>query len=331
MGYFETQPERTDLPLVVVPAIFGAMYEPMTTACEALRDVARVRVYDDFPRDSVLAARRMSDAEVAIIFGIHFDGQLLSEVSTSVKCLVFGGTGVASYVDLALAHTLGVQVRNIVHYGDASVAEHTIALMFDVARGIGRMDASMKAGEWNILEGMDLHGKTLGLVGFGGIAQSVAAMASAIGMQVRVWARPAHRAAIESAGYGFEASLLSVFSSSNVLSVHVGLNESTEGLIADEHFEAMPAGSIFINTARSQLVAPGALERALSVGAIRAGVDVYDQEPLPADSPLRGFSNVVLTPHSAWFSDTAVANIVKQSCEDVAAYFKGEPLNLVNA
>lgn len=330
MEYFETQSERTDLPLVVVPSNFAAMVEPMQKAAADLENIARVRVYPDENTDPDTVAQRLEQAQVAIIFGIHFDDELLRRVSGSIRCLVFGGTGVASYVNLSLARELGVEVRNIVHYGDASVAEHTIALMFEVARKIGRQDASMKRGEWEGVEGVDLHGKTLGLVGFGGIARDVARMAAAIGMRVWVWARPSHRHDIESLGYHYVPQLDELFSRSDVVSLHVGLNASSSRMITSTHLGEMKKGAFFINSARSQLVEKGALETALRSREISAAVDVYDEEPLPPDSELRGFENVVLTPHVAWFADTAVTNIVTQTCEDAAAYFRGDSLNVMN-
>jgi phosphoglycerate dehydrogenase-like enzyme len=233
-------------------------------------------------------------------------------------------------VNLSQAKGMGIQVRNIAHYGDASVAEHAIALMLECSRRIGRMDASMKRGEWDTLECIDLHGKTLGLVGFGGISQAVARIAAAIGMRVQVWARPSHVEAVEESGYVFEPDLMSLFAHSDVVSLHVGLNDATAGMITREHLDALRTGSFFINTARSQLVTHGALEQRLERGDIVAGVDVYDQEPLPADDPLRGYDNAILTPHAAWFADTAFANIARQVFADVRDYFQGGTLGLVN-
>lgn len=330
MEYFETQSERTDLPVAVVPSNFAAMVEPMRRASAALKDIARVRLYSDMNTDPETVVRRLAGAQLAIIFGIHFDEALLRQVADSVRCLVFGGTGVASYVNLPLARRLGIEVRNIVHYGDASVAEHTIALMFEVARRIGVQDASMKRGEWSGIEGIDLHGKRLGLAGFGGIAQAVARMAAAIGMKVSVWAREGHRGSIEKAEYVFVPTLDELFSQSEVMSLHVGLNPSSARMITAHHLAQMPTGAFFINTARSELVEEGALEAALASGRISAGIDVYDDEPLPASSPLRTFDNAVLTPHVAWFADAAVDNIVEQVCEGVADYLRGGVQNVMN-
>jgi phosphoglycerate dehydrogenase-like enzyme len=330
MKYFETQTERKDLPLVVVPVVFDAMYDDLVKASSLLEDVARVRIYDDFVTDRDAVAQRFEGAQAAVNMGIHFDDELLSRISGSVKCLVFGGTGVTSYVDLARARDFGIEVRNIVHYGDASVAEHTLALMLDVARQVSTMDRSMKAGEWNTLECIDLHGKTLGVVGFGGIGKAVSAMAAAFGMRVRVWARPAHQDEIESQGYEFCDTLEEIFAGSDVVSLHVGFNESTTAMITSQHLQLLSPGSFFINTARAELIEPGALESRLARGDIRAGIDVYDQEPLPAASPLRAMSNVVLTPHAAWFSDAASENIAQFTFEDVRAYLRGDDLNLVN-
>lgn len=330
MGFFDTQEDRTDLPLVVIPALFDGMRASMGKASLVMKDVARVRTYDDDTNDHSLVAQRLLGAEVGIIIGTHFDEDLLKAVARTVKCLIFGGTGVASYIDVDAARSYGVQVRNLVHYGDDSVAEHAIALMFELARKIGRMDHAMKSGEWDTLQALDLHGRSLGIVGFGGIGRSVASMAKALGMKVSVWARPTHHESVEEQGFTYVSDLTELFASSDIVSLHLGYNAATQGFITRKHLSAMKSGAFFINTARAELVEKGALENELALGRISAGVDVFYEEPLPADSPLRRMENIVMTPHSAWLSDAALTGLAVQTFEDALSYFNGTSLRLVN-
>ena len=321
--------DRSDLPLVVIPSLTPPLLTATRTHLAQLEGAARVRLFTDQSADDDIAARRMQGAEVAIMYGIHFSEALLERVSHSVRCLVFGGTGVASYVDLMAARRLGVEVRNIVHYGDSSVAEHAVALLFEVARQVGRQDASMKRGEWAGIEGMDLGGKRLGVVGFGGVGPRLAAMAAGLGMIVSVTARERHREEIEASGFRYEPDVTALFSQSDVVSLHVGLTDETRGYVTRRHLEAMQPGAILINTARSEIIETGALEAVLQSGRIRAGLDVFDTEPLPTGDILRSLPNVVLTPHVAWYSDTAVDAIVEQCNTVTTAFLRGTPLNVM--
>lgn len=124
-------------------------------------------------------------------------------------------------------------------------------------------------------------------------------------------------------------TLTELFAGADVVSVHMPLTDETHGMITSEHLDAMRPGTIFINTARAEVIAPGALERRLARGDIPAGLDVFDTEPLPADSPLRSMPNLVLTPHVAWRSDGANRNLARQCVESIASYFTGGDYNAV--
>ena len=135
----ETQPERTDLPLTVMPCVVADMIEPFKANFEVLRDVTRLRMYTDTTLDPDEIVRRCEGADAVIVIGVHIDDNLytrLTHTQGHAKCFAFGGTGVASYIDLARARQDGVRVCNVRRYGDAAVAELAIALMMELARHV---------------------------------------------------------------------------------------------------------------------------------------------------------------------------------------------------
>lgn len=129
---YETQSERTDLPLVVMPSVLDSMIEPIKAQFPALHDVARVRMFEEFTSDEATIAERLKDADALLVGGYHISDDLLRTISGQghVKCIVFCGTGVASYLNLDKARELKIRVCNAEHYGDHAVAEHTFALLF---------------------------------------------------------------------------------------------------------------------------------------------------------------------------------------------------------
>ena len=169
MEIYETQPERTDLPLVVMPVIIESMIEPFEKNFELLKDIARVRMYKDFTLDEDTIVERCAEADAIMVIGFHCADSILDRLNA--KCYAFGGTGVASYIDLDKAKERGIRVCNVVHYGDHAVAEHTIALLMELARQVGKLDRQVKTGDWDGADGYELYGKELGIIGLGGIGQ----------------------------------------------------------------------------------------------------------------------------------------------------------------
>ena len=147
---YETQSERTDLPLVVMPSVLDSMIEPIKAQFPALHDVARVRMFEEFTSDEATIAERLKDADALLVGGYHISDDLLRTISGQghVKCIVFCGTGVASYLNLDKARELKIRVCNAEHYGDHAVAEHTFALLFELIRRVGQLDKDVKAGNW---------------------------------------------------------------------------------------------------------------------------------------------------------------------------------------
>jgi D-3-phosphoglycerate dehydrogenase / 2-oxoglutarate reductase len=243
----------------------------------------------------------------------------IAKKCNGLKHVVFLGTGARSYMNPEELAELGIAVHLIKGYGDTAVAESTIALMWAAARGIAEMDRGMRAGNWLREDGMQLTGKTLGLIGFGGIAAEVARIALGSGMRVIAWNRtPKKSSKVEF------VELDELLTESDVISLHLLLNDETRGLISRACIEAMKPGVILINTARGALVDEEAMIEALDAGQIRhAGLDVFNIEPLPKDHPLTKLRNVTLSAHSAFRTPEASANLIEASLQHCRRIVKG--------
>jgi D-3-phosphoglycerate dehydrogenase / 2-oxoglutarate reductase len=228
-----------------------------------------------------------------------------------LKHVVFLGTGARSYMNPEELAELDISVHLIKGYGDTAVAECTIALMWAAARGVAAMDREMRAGNWLREDGMQLTGKTLGLIGFGGIAAEAARIAAGSGMKVIAWNRTPKSAA----GVEF-VSLDALLAKSDVVSLHLLLNDETRGFLSRARIAAMKPGVLFVNTARGALVDEAAMIEALKSGHIRhAGLDVFNTEPLPIDHPLTKLPNVTLSAHSAFRTPEANENLIRAAWE----------------
>jgi D-3-phosphoglycerate dehydrogenase / 2-oxoglutarate reductase len=247
----------------------------------------------------------LDGAEIAVVDHTALPTEIARQCA-GLKHVVFLGTGARSYMNPEELAELGIQVHLIRGYGDTAVAESTIALMWAAARGIAQMDREMRAGNWLREDGMQLTGKTLGLIGFGGIAREVARIARGSGMQVIAWNRTPRKAA----GVEF-VELDELLAASDVVSLHLLLNDETRGFVSRACIEAMKPGVILVNTARGALVDEDAMIEALQSGQIRhAGLDVFNIEPLPSDHPLTKLPNVTLSAHSAFRTPEASENLM---------------------
>jgi D-3-phosphoglycerate dehydrogenase / 2-oxoglutarate reductase len=230
-----------------------------------------------------------------------------------LKHVVFLGTGAASYMSVAELKERGVTVHTIKGYGDTAVAEHTIALMFAAARDVVRMDREVRAGTWTPQEGMQLLGKTLGVIGLGGIGCEVARIGKGLGMNVIGYNRtprpdlPCPLADIDT-----------LLAQSDVVSLNLVLNDDTRGFLNRERIARIKPGAILVNTARGALADEAALLDALKSGHIRhAGLDVFHAEPLKADHPLAKLPNVTLTSHAAFRTQEASMTLLRRAIDIV--------------
>lgn len=259
----------------------------------------------------------LGGAEIAIVDHTALPTEIAKKC-TGLKHVVFLGTGARSYMNPEELAGLGIEVHLIKGYGDTAVAECAIALMWAAARGIAEMDREMRAGNWLREDGMQLTGKTLGLIGFGGIAAEVARIARGSGMRVIAW----NRSPKSSAGVDF-VTLERLLAESDVVSLHLLLNDETRGFLSAKRIAAMKPGAILVNTARGAMVDEQAMIDALKSGQIRhAGLDVFNIEPLPKDHPLTKLRNVTLSAHSAFRTPEASENLIGaawEHCRRIAA------------
>jgi D-3-phosphoglycerate dehydrogenase / 2-oxoglutarate reductase len=260
-------------------------------------------------RDADIAADQIPDvldgAEIIIIDHTPLPTEI-AQRCTGLKHVVFLGTGARSYMNPEELAALGIEVHLIKGYGDTAVAECAIALMWAAARGLAAMDREMRAGNWLREDGLQLTGKTLGLIGFGGIASEVARIALGSGLRVIAW----NRTPKSFSGVDF-VDLDALLARSDVISLHLLLNDETRGLLSAKKIAAMKSGVLFVNTARGALVDEAAMIDALKSGHIHhAGLDVFTTEPLPADHPLTKLPNVTLSAHSAFRTPEANENLI---------------------
>lgn len=233
---------------------------------------------------------------------------------TGLRHVVFLGTGAGSYMNPDELAGLGIAVHVIRGYGDTAVAEHAIALMWAAARDLVAMDRGVRAGVWPRTEGRQLTGKTIGLLGFGGIAAEVARIAGGSGMRVLAWNRTAKAAP----GVGF-VDVETLLAESDVLSLHLLLTEATRGFLSAGRIGRMRPGAILVNTARGALVDEAAMVAALRSGRLgHAALDVFLEEPLPAGHVLTTLANVTLSAHSAFRTPEASETLLRRAL-DIAA------------
>ncbi len=274
------------------------------------------------PGDPPVTVHRQGDISAGELPGLLagytfcFDDHTQMPTEAMRKCpdlkhIIFLGTGARSYMNPEELAELGITVHIIKGYGDTAVAEHTIALMWAAARGIAGMDGGMRAGNWLRTEGMELTGKTIGLLGFGGIAAEVGRIASGSGMKVLAWNRTPKTAP----GVTF-VDLDRLLAESDVLSVHLLLNDETRGFLNAERLGKMRPGAILVNTARGAIVDEDAMIAALESGHLRhAALDVFNTEPLPAGDRLTRLENVTLSAHSAFRTPEASDKLIRMALD----------------
>jgi D-3-phosphoglycerate dehydrogenase / 2-oxoglutarate reductase len=270
----------------------------------------KIRIHRDPDLTSDQYPKVLDGAEIAIVDHTALPTDIAKKCA-GLKHIVFLGTGARSYMNPEELGELGIEVHLIKGYGDTAVAESAIALMWASARVLAQMDREMRAGNWLREDGMQLTGKTLGLIGFGGIAAEVARIALGSGMKVIAW----NRSPRKFPGIEF-VTIEKLLAESQVVSLHLLLNDETRGFLSGQRIAAMRPGVILVNTARGAIVDEAAMIEALKSGHIRhAGLDVFNVEPLPKDHPLTKLPNVTLSAHSAFRTPEASENLIHASQE----------------
>ncbi|MGB0964613.1 MAG: D-2-hydroxyacid dehydrogenase [Litorivicinus sp.] len=286
-----------------------------------------LELYDATAPEQVI--ERMQSAQVMLVNKVKITPEHFAALP-NLKLILVSATGTDN-VDKAAAQAHSVVVCNVTAYGTPSVAQHTLMLMLNLATRFESYRTQVQQGAWSQSErfclmdfqAMELHGKTLGLIGAGELGQAVGKLAEAFGMRVLVWDR---------AGTGApRLSLEQLLPQVDFLSIHCLLTPQTKDLIGAPELALMPKGSYVINTARGGIVNEAALLEALDSGHLAgAGFDVLTQEPPPPSHPmLVPRPNLIVTPHTAWLAREARQRMVDEIIKNAEAFKLGQPRNVV--
>jgi phosphoglycerate dehydrogenase-like enzyme len=273
--------------------------------------------------DELVARLQGSEIVVAMRERTAFPASTLGRLP-NLKLLVTTGMRNAS-IDITAAKEQGITVCGTGAAGNA-MPELVFGMLIALSRHFVEEDRSIRAGGWQHTIGPGLSGRTLGLVGLGRLGTAVARLAQAFGMLVIAWSPNLTAERAEQAGVR-AVGKRELFESADFVSVHMVLAEETRGLIGAEELNAMRPTAFFLNTSRGPIVDEAALIDVLSRNAIAgAGLDVYDQEPLPADHPLRTTKNTLLLPHIGYVTTDAYAAFYGGAVEDIVAFRSGRPI-----
>jgi len=291
-----------------------------------------IRIFRDVAPAAGRLLASLRDAEIVV--PVRERSRYTREIIGQLPRLkAFSQTGRSTHhIDVAACTEHGIAVMAGSHASPHTVAEHTWALILASLRAIPRETAMMKRGEFRQSFSGALHGRTLGVFGLGRIGSLVAATGASFGMRVLVFGRDASIAAARASGYGVAASKAELFEQSDVLVLMVRLLPATRGIVTAADLARMKPDALFVNTARAELVAPGALVEALKRGRPGfAAVDVYEDEPvLNGEHPLLGLENALCTPHTAWLESDTYEAYFGEAFDNILAYLSGKPVNMVN-
>jgi phosphoglycerate dehydrogenase-like enzyme len=317
-------------PTIVVPDDIGRAFKSSATIGRLSKNAALI-FYEERAKDEAQLIERIRPANIVLSFRPAFTKfpKSVLDGAPNLRMICSSGTGVE---DIAVSEATArkIAVANVPGPSNRAVAEHCLALLFSVARAVPSQDRVVRRGEWKAIQGIELGGKTLGIVGVSGISSELAPIARGLGMNVISWSRnndAGRAAAIGSQAVSFDELL----ASADVISLHVRLSDETRNMMGAPQFARMKRGAIVINTARGGLIDEDALVHALNSGQVAgAGLDVFAREPLPAGHPFLTMENIVMTPVSAWSTVDASARMINQSIENVAQFLAGAPVNVVN-
>ncbi|HLE42803.1 MAG TPA: C-terminal binding protein [Methylomirabilota bacterium] len=285
-----------------------------------------VEVVDGTPLDPAARVDLALDADALLVQYSTVDATLIARLR---RCRVIGSYGVGyDQIDVAAAATRGITVVHVPDYGTEEVSDHTLCLLLGLARGLPGLQAGLRAGGWDYAASgplRRLRGRTLGIVGLGRIGRRVAAKARPFGL--RVLAADPYLPTAVFVEHGVEPRPLDrLLAESDFVSLHVPLTEETRGLLDARAFRLMRPGACLINAARGPVVDDAALLDALERGHLAgAGLDVLAVEPPPAGHPLLRHPRVLVTPHSAWYTEEAMRDLQRLLAEDVGRVLAGRP------
>ena len=291
-----------------------------------------VTVWTDHEPDPVKLADRVADAEALVLFRerTKITKDLLDRLP---NLKLISQRSVYPHIDVESCIANDVMLCSNMHNDTPSyaAAEMTLALILASYRQIPEQVESLRNGNWQMGVGRTLRGRTLGLYGYGRIAKAVAGYATALGMHVQWWSSGDGRARAQAEGAQVAESRAAFFATSDIVSLHVRLKPATRGIITTADLAAMVPRSLLVNTSRSGLIEPGALEHEIAQGRIHAAVDVFDTEPLrDVSHPLLTHPNVLPTPHIGYVTEDEFDLQFSDIFDQVNAYAAGAPIHVIN-
>ncbi|MDY4835764.1 MAG: D-2-hydroxyacid dehydrogenase [Frisingicoccus sp.] len=310
----------------------GYTLNPGDLSWNELEKTGEVRVYDRTCKEDVI--ERIGDSDIVLTNKTLITREII-ESCPDIRYIGCLSTGY-NVVDLKAARERGIVVTNIPAYGTEAVAQFTMALLLEITSRVGMHSDAVKNGQWSSCPDFcfwnapmyELNGKTMGIVGFGAIGQSVARKAEAFGMEVLAYRRTPD-ASLETE-HCHMASMEEIYEKSDIISLHCPLTEDNYQMINKDTIGKMKDGVILLNTGRGGLLCEADVREALDSGKIRAaGVDVASTEPIRKDNPLLQAKNIWITPHIAWAPRETRQRLMEQMNRNLNAFLKGEPVNQV--
>ena len=297
---------------------------------EALGDLS---IYDRCPDDEEEIIRRIADADILVANKTAISRRVIE--STNLKYITVLATGYNS-IDIKAAREHGISVSNVPGYGTASVAQFAIALLLEICSRVAHHSDAVHQGRWESCPDwtfwdyplIELASKTMGIIGFGSIGQSVGKIANAFGMRVITHSRSVKEEGKKIAEY---VDLDTLLRESDVISLHCPLFPETKNIINRDNIAKMKDGVIIINNSRGGLVAEQDLADALNSGKVlAAGLDVVSEEPIKGSNPLLSAKNCFITPHISWAPKESRQRIMDVTVQNIKAFMDGSPINVVN-
>ena len=321
----------TGKPKMVI--IDGYVENPGDLSWAGIEALGELRVYDRCPDDDDEIIRRIGDAEILIANKTRVSRKVIE--STNIKYITVLATGY-NVIDVACARERGISVSNVPGYGTASVAQFAIALLLEICSRVAHHSDAVHQGRWESSPDwtfwdyplIELAGKTMGIIGFGSIGQSVGRIAKAMGMRVITHSRSVKEEGKQIAEY---VDLDTLFRESDVISLHCPLFPETKEIINKNNIAKMKDGVIIINNSRGGLVVEQDLADALNSGKVAAaGLDVVSEEPIKGTNPLLTAKNCFITPHISWAPKESRQRIMDTTIENIESYLAGKPKHVVN-
>ena len=312
----------------------GYCENPGDLSWEPLKQFGELVIYDRTEDDEDKIIDRIGDADIAIINKVPITERIM-DACPNLKAIAILATGY-NVVDIDAAKKRGIHVCNVPAYGTDAVAEFAMSLLLELCHHVGHHADAVKEGRWESCPDfcfwdyplMDLHGKTMGIIGFGRIGRTTGKLANAFGMKVLA---TGSRPTPEGEALADYVDLDTLLARSDVIALHCPLLPGTKDIICRENIEKMKDGVIIINNARGGCVVEQDLADALNSGKVAAaGLDVVSTEPISGDNPLLTAKNCIITPHISWASRECRQRILDTTVENVRSFLAGTPKNVVN-